>query len=176
MHTNGWDPRQEDASQPHAGRARDTIKRTVSGISEATSEQDASLSQGPPLTKRRRVDPEDPEDAEITYVGKGKGKAIAPVDDTESVSSVKVKKKSKRKEEAAGVSLPPDEASSRASSPAPSTASAVYEMGDIIPPLKRARKQDDMALAKRLRNLEEAQRKIWHTIAKKDVPKVGVEN
>jgi len=60
---------------------------------------------------------------------------------------------------------------SRPSSPAPAT-SIVYDFGEIIPPLKRARKVDDAVMLKRIKALEDAQRKVWTNIARRDVAKV----
>ncbi len=56
-----------------------------------------------------------------------------------------------------------------------SISAAVYELDEAIPPLKKARKVDDAAMMKRVRNLEEAQRKVWMNIARRDVAKVRVE-
>ncbi|RDX56022.1 hypothetical protein OH76DRAFT_1396366 [Lentinus brumalis] len=53
-----------------------------------------------------------------------------------------------------------------------SISAAVYELDEAIPPLKKARKVDDAAMMKRVRNLEEAQRKVWMNIARRDVAKV----
>ena len=61
---------------------------------------------------------------------------------------------------------------SRPPSPTPTNISAMYELDEAIPPLKRARKVDDAAMMKRVKNLEEAQRKVWMNIARRDVAKV----
>jgi len=60
---------------------------------------------------------------------------------------------------------------SRPPSPA-HPASLVYELNDIIPPLKKAKKVDDAAMLKRIKALEEAQRKVWTNLARRDVAKV----
>ena len=61
---------------------------------------------------------------------------------------------------------------SRPPSPTPTNISAtVYELDEAIPPLKRARKVDDAAMIKRVKNLEETQRKVWMNIARRDVAK-----
>lgn len=63
---------------------------------------------------------------------------------------------------------------SRPASPALTSVSAtLYELDDTIPPLKRAKKIDDAAMMKRVKTLEEAQRKVWMSIARRDVAKVG---
>lgn len=61
---------------------------------------------------------------------------------------------------------------SRPVSPALTATSVVYELDEIIPPLKRAKKIDENAMAKRLKNLEEAQKKVWTNIARRDIAKV----
>ncbi|KAI0961394.1 hypothetical protein AcV7_000503 [Taiwanofungus camphoratus] len=64
-------------------------------------------------------------------------------------------------------------AGSRPASPALTSASAtVYELDESIPPLKRAKKVDDASMLKRIRTLEEAQRKVWTNIARREVAKV----
>lgn len=52
------------------------------------------------------------------------------------------------------------------------SATLIYEIGDVIPPLKRAKKVDDQVMAKRIQGLEEAQKKVWLNIARRDVAKV----
>ncbi|THH31999.1 hypothetical protein EUX98_g2177 [Antrodiella citrinella] len=62
---------------------------------------------------------------------------------------------------------------SRPPSPAPTNVSAtVYELDEAIPALKKAKKIDDAAMWKRVRGLEEAQKKVWTNIARRDVVKV----
>ncbi|KAF7784425.1 hypothetical protein Agabi119p4_590 [Agaricus bisporus var. burnettii] len=61
---------------------------------------------------------------------------------------------------------------SRPASPAPTISSIVYDLDEPIPPLKKAKKVDDVAMMKRVKSLEEAQRKVWTNIAKRDVAKV----
>ncbi|GBE77918.1 Putative DNA helicase [Sparassis crispa] len=62
---------------------------------------------------------------------------------------------------------------SRPASPALTVASAtLYELDEAIPPLKRAKRVDEAAMLKRVKMLEEAQRKVWTNIARKDVAKV----
>ncbi|KAI8995491.1 SNF2 family N-terminal domain-containing protein [Trametes punicea] len=74
---------------------------------------------------------------------------------------------------AASISGDVTPAGSRPASPAPTNISAtMYELDETIPPLKRARKVDDAAMVKRIKTLEEAQRKVWMTIARRDVAKV----
>jgi len=61
---------------------------------------------------------------------------------------------------------------SRPSSPALTHTTMVYELGEPIPPMKKAKKVDDNAMMKRIKSLEEAQRKVWTNIARRDVAKV----
>lgn len=62
---------------------------------------------------------------------------------------------------------------SRASSPALTNVSAtIYELDDEIPALKKAKRIDDAGMWKRVKTLEETQRKVWTNIARKDVVKV----
>ncbi|KAH7931126.1 hypothetical protein BV22DRAFT_1137807 [Leucogyrophana mollusca] len=62
---------------------------------------------------------------------------------------------------------------SRPASPSlTATSAVVYELDEVVPPLKRAKKVDDAAMAKRLKSLEEAQKKVWTNIARRDVAKV----
>lgn len=62
---------------------------------------------------------------------------------------------------------------SRPVSPAPTISSVVYDLDESIPPLKKAKKIDDAAMMKRVKSLEEAQRKVWTNIAKRDIAKVS---
>lgn len=62
---------------------------------------------------------------------------------------------------------------SRPASPALTNVSAtVYELDESIPPLKKAKKVDDASMLKRVKGLEEAQKKVWTNIARRDVVKV----
>ncbi len=62
---------------------------------------------------------------------------------------------------------------SRPASPALTNVSAaVYELDESIPPLKKAKKIDDASMWKRVRGLEEAQKKVWTNIARRDIVKV----
>jgi hypothetical protein len=166
--TNGWD------HSPTHVRARDGLQRTMSGLSEQDSEHDSSGRHGPSAPKRRRMDDDVPQEVLILPTdSKGKGRPGPPLDDVDSVSSMRGRKRGKKRGDES--SAFGDESPSRGPSPAPSVASAVYEIGESIPPLKKARKVDDVTMAKRLRNLEDAQRKVWTMIARKDVVKVTNE-
>lgn len=62
--------------------------------------------------------------------------------------------------------------SSRPGSPVPANMSILYDLDEVIPPLKKARKIDDGAMVKRIKSLEEAQKKVWTNIARREVAKV----
>jgi len=62
-------------------------------------------------------------------------------------------------------------ACSRPVSPAP-TVSSIYELDEPIPPLKKAEKMDEASMLDCVKTLEETQRKVWTSIAKRDVSKV----
>lgn len=49
---------------------------------------------------------------------------------------------------------------SRATSPVPGVMSTLYDLDDPIPPLKKAKKIDDIAMVKRIKTLEDAQKKV----------------
>ena len=61
---------------------------------------------------------------------------------------------------------------SRPTSPSLTQTPMVYELDEPIPPMKKAKKVDDNAMMKRIKSLEEAQRKVWTNIARRDVAKV----
>ncbi|KAF8912786.1 SNF2 family DNA-dependent ATPase [Gymnopilus junonius] len=61
---------------------------------------------------------------------------------------------------------------SRPTSPVPTSTTMVYELDEQVPPMKKAKKVDDNAMVKRIKSLEEAQRKVWTNIARRDVAKV----
>jgi DNA helicase INO80 len=170
-----WDMHGPNGPTAYGGRPKDALKRTASGVASEPG------SDGDVAPKRRRVDgaaehgalaPDAPADA--------KDKARAAADDDSASAAGKPRKKDRAKKAAAdagaaSVMSPDDGAASRAASPAPSVSSQVYpmyELGEPIPQLKRARKVDEMTMAKRLRNLEEAQKKVWTNIARKDIVKV----
>jgi chromatin-remodeling ATPase INO80 len=51
------------------------------------------------------------------------------------------------------------------------TSATVFEMDMVIPPLKKAKKVDETTMLKRIKALEESQRKIWKNIARREIPK-----
>lgn len=124
--------------------------------------------------------------------GKGKGK---PANREQSVDSVSTTPKASRKRTSArrkidtmasqtletlGLGSAPASVAgdltpggSRPPSPTlTATSATVFEMDTIIPPLKKAKKVDDVTMLKRIKTLEEAQRKVWKNIARREIPKV----
>jgi DNA helicase INO80 len=61
---------------------------------------------------------------------------------------------------------------SRPASPIAGLVTVVYELDEDVPPLKKAKKMDDSAMIKRVKALEEGQRKVWMNIARREVAKV----
>jgi DNA helicase INO80 len=53
------------------------------------------------------------------------------------------------------------------------TSATVFEMDMVIPPLKRAKKVVEATMLKRIKALEESQRKVWKNIARKEIPKAS---
>ncbi|KAK0503194.1 P-loop containing nucleoside triphosphate hydrolase protein [Armillaria luteobubalina] len=60
---------------------------------------------------------------------------------------------------------------SRPSLPAPTNSTVIFELDEEISPLKKARKLDHGVMVKRVNALEDAQRKVWTNIARRDVAK-----
>jgi len=46
-------------------------------------------------------------------------------------------------------------------------------MDMVIPPLKKAKKVVGATMLKRIKALEESQRKVWKNIARKEIPKAS---
>ncbi|KAF7303328.1 SNF2 family helicase ATPase [Mycena kentingensis (nom. inval.)] len=73
--------------------------------------------------------------------------------------------------QAASVASDVTPALSRPPSP-PSVAPFYFELNESIPPIKKAKKVDDGVMMKRIKTLEESQRKVWTSIARREVAKV----
>ncbi|CAA7266562.1 unnamed protein product [Cyclocybe aegerita] len=186
-------------SLKHVSEAK---KRTIHGHIDLASEVDPidvrEESSGPAAKRRRLdipitsngIDGRNPESLSLklsTSKGKGKVKQVQREPSHDSVSvTPKVRKKPGPKKKVGHAlevdheqvsrpsPLPGDitPAASRPSSPVPTNSTMVYEIGEQPPPIKRAKKVDDNAMAKRIKSLEEAQRKVWTNIARRDVAKV----
>jgi DNA helicase INO80 len=163
--------------------------------SDEESELDVPLAQAP---KRRKTGKEPHQEIAVHLQGvssaslystpptfaKGKGKnkvAGELMPDVEGKSRKKPGPKRKAELQLPGLqeigiahSLSGEETpvASRPASPVPTVMSTIYELDEVIPPLKKARKVDDATMVKRVRNLEEAQRKVWTNIARSHVVKV----
>lgn len=127
----------------------------------------------------------------ISKRGKGKGRGLQREDSIDSISTPRGRKKGGPKKRmdalpphtleavglggsaSASVSRDITPVGSRATSPALTNISAtIYELDEAIPPLKKARRIDDAGMWKRVRTLEEAQKKVWTNIARRDIVKV----
>lgn len=114
--------------------------------------------------------------------GKGKAKHLPLVDDAKSQR----KKSTPKKKLGSGFEMDTPMSShapsisdvtpsiSRPSSPVSGITPIVYELDEEVPPLRKAKKMDESAMVKRVKALEEAQRKVWTNIARKEVAKVCV--
>lgn len=118
--------------------------------------------------------------------GKGKAKQLQREHSQDSISTTPKasrKKAAPRRKLAGDLELdtgshPPSVAGdltpalSRPASPALPASTVIYDLDEQLPPLKKAKKIDDVAMVKRIKTLEETQRKVWTSIAKKDIAKV----
>ncbi|TFK76977.1 hypothetical protein BDN72DRAFT_807283 [Pluteus cervinus] len=168
----------------HRTKTKAKDKRPAAGAaSDADSELEALAGPAP---KKRKVErlvaghgDEDRFHASAPPKAKGKGKQIVrePSHDSISVTPKAPRKKGgpKKKIDLENTSHPPSIAGditpvvSRPSSPAPTVSTLVYDLDETVPPLKKAKKVDDASMLKRIKTLEDAQRKVWTNIAKKDV-------
>ena len=172
----------------------DSRKRPVPGPgSDLESEIDNSKTGDAPATKKRRldnvisngVDLSSAQELKISSKTKGKGKReMSP--DSVSVTPKPGRKKPGPKKRVGLVELDNEQgrpspssfmgddtpAVSRPTSPALAHTPMVYELDETVPPMKKAKKVDDTAMIKRIKSLEEAQRKVWTNIARRDVAKV----
>ncbi len=137
-----------------------------------------------------------PSPSKATSKGKGKAKAILDPDTPQDAAKPTRKKPGPRKKAPVaslsaplpmeGLMEPPSQAASvagditpsmslsRAASPAPTnTSTVIFDLDEDVAPLKRAKRLDDAGMMKRVKTLEEQQRKVWSTIARRDVAKVG---
>ncbi|KAG6820380.1 hypothetical protein H0H93_001351 [Arthromyces matolae] len=148
--------------------------------------------QGRPAQKKRKLDngaaavpvPNDGKQVK----GKGKSKALErdATPDSISVTPKPTKKKTATKKQvgltdsdlklgsnpSVSGDVTPSVSISRPPSPASAPSGVIFEMDEDIPPLKKAKKVDDLAMVKRLKALEESQRKVWTNIARRDIAKV----
>ncbi|KAL0072093.1 putative DNA helicase ino80 [Marasmius tenuissimus] len=170
-------PRSQPGSVVKAGRGKE--KRLVSD-----DELEGPTANGR-VPKKRKVENTDfaddgEADASKSISVKGKGKGMASQDTTPKPRKKAAKKKLGHPSEfemdvASG---PPSvngditPYASRPSSPAPVNTGVIHELDEHVVPLKKAKKMDEAAMAKRVKSLEEAQKKVWTNIARRDVAKV----
>ena len=173
----------------------DSRKRSVPGPgSDLESEMDNSKTADAPATKKRRLDNTISNGADfstaqesiISSKTKGKGKQEMSPDSVSVTPKPGRKKPGPKKRVGLALELDNEQgrpspssfmgdvtpAVSRPTSPALTHTPMVYELDEPIPPMKKAKKVDDNAMMKRIKSLEEAQRKVWTNIARRDVAKV----
>ena len=173
----------------------DSRKRSVPGPgSDLESEMDNSKTADAPATKKRRlnnaisngVDLSTAQESKISSKTKGKSKQEMSPDSVSVTPKPGRKKPGPKKKVGLALELDNEQgrpspssfmgdvtpAVSRPTSPALAHTPMVYELDEIIPPMKKAKKVDDNAMIKRIKSLEEAQRKVWTNIARRDVAKV----
>ncbi|RDB29552.1 putative DNA helicase INO80 [Hypsizygus marmoreus] len=181
--------------QPTSGKGRDITKRPPSDTGSDIDVPPTGQKPGPAQKKRKLNNGGIQERSDVLpasavlKLSKGKGKQREGSHDSVSVSATP--KPSRRKGPRKKLGLVPELAlelgshppsvsgdvtpaisASRPASPTPAVSSVIFELGDVIPPLKKAKKVDDHAMAKRVKTLEEAQRKVWTNIARRDIAKV----
>ena len=170
-------------------------KRPVPGPgSDLESDMDISKTAdgiSAPAIKKRKLENDDIEESislKFSSKNKGKGKQAQRETSPDSVSlTSKLTRKKPGPKKRVGLALEldnerPSQPSSlmgdvtpvvsRPTSPALTHTTMVYELDEQIPPMKKAKKVDDNAMIKRIKSLEEAQRKVWTNIARRDVAKV----
>jgi DNA helicase INO80 len=185
----------QDYPLPKQRSKDDSRKRPVPAPgSDLESEMDNSRTADAPATKKRRldnvisngVDLSTAQESKIFSKTKGKGKREMSPDSVSVTPKPGRKRPGPKKKVGLAAELDNEQgrpspssymaddtpAVSRPTSPALAHTSMVYELDEIIPPMKKAKKVDDTAMIKRIKSLEEAQRKVWTNIARRDVAKV----
>ncbi|KAH0590582.1 hypothetical protein H2248_000718 [Termitomyces sp. 'cryptogamus'] len=171
------------------GKSRDSGKLGLPDHSDQQGDK--------PPAKKRKLDNGLPLSAPVTVSGDGKssvkrkGKTALPRDATPDSLSATPKQPRKKATAKKHLGLSPElelklssnppsafgdvtpaVSTSRPPSPVPVTSGIIFELDDEIPPLKKAKKVDEHAIAKRLKALGESQRKVWTNIARRDITKV----
>ena len=189
----------EDAVTAATNRAEAKKRSAEQILSDASSELETiSTKTKQPATKKRKTGETGAVDVvaslRASAAGKKKGKQATREGSIDSTSGVKqTKRRSGKKKLESGALQNPDllsvlpsisvggdltPATSRPSSPAltpmPDKLNAtVFELDEQVPQLKKAKKVDEATMLKRVRALEETQKKVWTTIARRDIPKVS---
>ena len=188
----------EDAVTAATNRAEAKKRSADQVLSDASSELEAiSTKAKQPATKKRKTGETGAVDVVTSLrasAGRKKGKQATREGSIDSASGVKqTKRRGGKKKLEAGALQNPDLLSvapslsaggdltpgtSRPSSPALTAISdklnaTVFELDEHVPQLKKAKKVDDATMLKRVKALEETQKKVWTTIARRDIPKVS---
>lgn len=188
----------EDAVTAATNRAEAKKRSADQVMSDASSELETIQTKTKqPATKKRKTGETGAVDVvtslRASAAGKKRGKQATREGSVDSTSGAKQPRRrgGKRKLEAgalnsdllsvapsisAGGDLTPG--TSRPSSPALTAMSdklnaTVFALDEQVPQLKKAKKVDDATMLKRVRALEETQKKVWTTIARRDIPKVS---
>ena len=188
----------EDAVTAATNRSEAKKRSADHVLSDASSElETVSTKTKQPANKKRKTGETGAVDVvtalRASASGKKKGKQATREGSTDSTPSAKPpRRRTGKKKLEAGARQNPDLLSvapsisaggdltpgtSRPSSPAMTPMSdrlnaTVFELEEQAPQLKKAKKVDDTTMLKRVRTLEESQKKVWTTIAKRDIPKV----
>lgn len=188
----------EDAVTAATNRSEAKKRSAEQVLSDASSELDTvSTKTKQPANKKRKTGGAGAVDVvtalRASAAGKKKGKQATREGSMDSTSGAKPPKRRnvRRKLEtgvlqnrdllsvapslSAGGDLTPG--TSRPSSPAMAPTAdrlnaTVFGLDEPVPQLKKAKKVDDATMLKRVRALEETQKKVWTTIARRDIPKV----
>jgi len=187
----------EDAVTAATNRAEAKKRSADQVLSDASSElETVSTKVKQPAAKKRKTGETGAMDVVTSLrasAGKRKGKQGTREGSADSTSGVKQPRRRGKKKLEAGTLQNPDLLSvapslsaggdltpgtSRPSSPALTAMSdrlnaTVFELDEHVPQLKKAKKVDDATMLKRVRGLEETQKKVWTTIARRDIPKVS---
>lgn len=189
----------EDAVTAATNRAEAKKRSADHVLSDASSEMETvSTKTKPPATKKRKTGETGVVDVvtalRASAAGKKKGKQATREGSIDSASGAKpTRRRTGKKKPEAGAAQNPDllsvapsisvggdltPATSRPSSPAMTPMSdkinaTVFELDEQAPQLKKAKKVDDATMLKRVKALEETQKKVWTTIARRDIPKVS---
>lgn len=189
----------EDAVTAATNRAEAKKRSAEQVLSDASSElEPVSTKTKQPANKKRKTGETGAMDVvtalRASATGKKKGKQATREGSIDSASGAKPTRRRTGKKKAdagalqnpellgvlssisAGGDLTPS--TSRPSSPAltpmPDKLNAtVFELDEQVPQLKKAKKVDEATMLKRVRALEETQKKVWTTIARRDIPKAS---
>ena len=189
----------EDAVTAATNRAEAKKRSAEQVLSDASSElEPVSTKTKQPANKKRKTGETGAVDVvtalRASAAGKKKGKQATREGSIDSASGAKpTRRRNGKKKADAGALQNPDllgvlssisaggdltPATSRPSSPAltPSDRlnATVFELDEQAPQLKKAKKVDEATMLKRVRALEETQKKVWTTIARRDIPKASI--